>query len=126
MNGMNFDLYTAMSHFDPAGRPKDPHAHHLTEHFAALRAERRVRWHNRLRRLRGIVAGVVDLLRQGERLGRVRRRLYSTSTVAHVSKQTPPARAMTPIVARPPRPRSVPKTSTNRSESPDDTLCTSS
>lgn len=131
MNGMNLDLYKAMSHHDLAGRAKDPHAHHLAAHLAALRAERRARWQGRLARLRAFLAGIYNLSALGRRLGKVLpdlspRRPYSTSTVAQVSKQTPPARAITPIVARPPRPRSGPKTSTRRSDRPEETLCTSS
>lgn len=131
MNGMNLDLFRAMSLYDPAGRPKDPHAHHLAEHLAVHRAARRGRWRMRFRRLQAMLAGAVDLDGPGKHLGRALLHLsgwrrYSTSTVAQVSKQTPPARAITPIVARPPRPRSGPKTSTRRSERPEETLCTSS
>ncbi|MGQ0611371.1 MAG: hypothetical protein ACT4N9_09750 [Paracoccaceae bacterium] len=59
MNGMNFDLYRAMSGQNFAHRPLDPHAHHLAEHLAALRAARRARWRDRLMRLRALLVARV-------------------------------------------------------------------
>ena len=52
----------------------------------------------------------------------LRRLAQRSSTVTQVSKQLPPASAMTPIVARPPMPRSGPSTSASTSDRPLDTL----
>lgn len=46
MHGVNLDLLRA------ASRPADPHAHHVADHLADLRAARRQRWLDRLARLR--------------------------------------------------------------------------
>ncbi len=57
-------------------------------------------------------------------------RNVNAASVVHFHRRpclehTPFARAITPMVARPPSPRSGPKTSRNRSDMPDETLCTS-
>mgnify|MGYP001764864922 CR=1 FL=1 len=108
MYDLNLDILAASSRHHPNGQPKDTHGYHRRAHLSALRAKRSEIWIGLFRQLLGGLG------------------LYSTSTVAQVSKQTPFASAITPIVARPPSPRSGPKTSTSRSDSPDETLCTSS
>ncbi len=114
LHPINLDLMHASTRHHPDGRPKDPHEHHMNDLARMQRAARRQ------------VIGI--LLRKIAQAFRFRQRQpYSaTSIVAQVSKHTPPASAITPIVARPPRPRSAPNTSTSKSDRPDDTLCTSS
>lgn len=116
LHPINLDLMRASARFHPDGRSKDPHEAHRRDHSLARRAAR-------YRAIRALLHKVLQTLR---RQGHPDPAPYSaTSTVAQVSKQTPPASAITPIVARPPRPRSGPNTSTSRSDRPDDTLCTS-
>ncbi len=135
MYDLNLDMLSASTRHHANGRPKDIHAHHLQEHLSARRAARRGLWISRFRRIVGMFGLTAKQNRaSGDKAARTtllephRPRVgpYSTSTVAQVSKQTPFASAITPMVARPPRPRSGPKTSTSRSERPDETLCTSS
>jgi hypothetical protein len=114
LHPINLDLMRASVRHHPDGRPKDPHEHHAHEVARLHRTARRMA----IQALLGKIARALRLRRT--------QAYASTSTVAQVSKHTPPASAMTPIVARPPRPLSGPKTSTSRSDNPDETLCTSS
>lgn len=114
LHPMNLDLMRAQARHHPDGHPIDAHEHHRREHIAQRRMVRRQRFVMILRVM-------LQVFRVSALQGH-----STTSTVAQVSKQTPPASAITPIVARPPRPRSGPNTSTSRSDRPDDTLCTSS
>lgn len=135
MYDLNLDMLSASARHHANGRPKDIHAHHRREHLSARRAERRGIWISRFHRILGLLGLSARPRRASETNAtpatllepcRPRVAPYSTSTVAQVSKQTPLASAITPMVARPPSPRSGPKTSTRRSERPDETLCTSS
>ena len=63
MYNVNLDLLKAMSHH-PGGQPRDPHAHHLAEHLAVLRAEKSARWQDRFRQLRGRLASGVTRIGQ--------------------------------------------------------------
>ena len=56
MHSVNLDLLRASARHHPDGLPKDPHAHHRTEHLASLRARRRVRWLAGLERFRRVFA----------------------------------------------------------------------
>lgn len=55
MHIVNPDLLRAAAAHHPDGRPKNPHAHHLAEHLAALRVERAARWQATLTRIRALV-----------------------------------------------------------------------
>jgi hypothetical protein len=55
MHGVNLDLLRTGPHHSD-GRPKDPHAHHRADLLAQHRAARRQRWHDRLTRLRSLLA----------------------------------------------------------------------
>lgn len=117
LHSINLDLLRASTCHHPDGCLKDPHEAHRRDHILVRRAARRLA-------IRALLHKVLQTLRRSNISHPAP---YSaTSTVAQVSKQTPPANAITPIVARPPKPRSRPNTSTSRSDSPDDTLCTSS
>lgn len=114
MHDVNTDLLRAVARYHADGRPVDGHARHAADLAAFRRAERRAARRRAWAALwRALWPGTV-----GDQ--------SCTSTVAQVSKQTPPASAITPMVARPPKPLSRPKTSTNRSDRPEETLCTSS
>lgn len=54
MHGVNLDLLHSGPHH-PDGRPKDPHAHHRTEHLAELRIARHARWQAALSRVLALV-----------------------------------------------------------------------
>ena len=117
LHPVNLDLMRASARYHPDGRPKDPDGADRRDHILTRRANRR-------QAIRAIFSKILQSLRRAKQPALSR---YSaTSTVAQDSKQTPPASAITPIVARPPRPRSGPNTSTSRSDRPEDTRCTSS